>query len=93
MSNIVNSKIRFVRNLKGCPFNTNTNSKALNQVLNLSIDACQQCGLKAEMLNKISDEVIDNLVGSNMLEQDFVRDKKFLFNYHRKYKNIVHIYK
>ena len=77
MSNIIGSKVKFVRNLKGVPFNTNTNSKALNEVLKLSLDACKQCGLKAETLSKINDEVLRNLVDTNVLENDFVKDIKY----------------
>lgn len=77
MSNIISSKVKFVRNLKGVPFNTNTNSNALNEVLKLAIDACNQCGVKAESLDKISDEIINNLIDSNLIEDDFVRDKNF----------------
>ncbi len=76
MNNIISSKVKFVRNLKGVAFNTNTNSKALNEVLKLSIDACNQCGLKAEMLSKINDKVIENLIETNTLERDFVNDIK-----------------
>lgn len=77
MNNIISSKVKFVRNLKGVPFNTNTNSKALNEVLKLSIDACNQCGLKAEVLSKINEDVVEGLIDANMLEPDFVDDIKF----------------
>lgn len=77
MSNIISSKVKFMRNFKGISFNTNTNAKALNDVLKLSLDACKQCGLKAEALGKINNEVLTNLVDTSVLEKDFVRDIKY----------------
>lgn len=77
VNNIINTKVKFARNLKGVTFNTNTNTKSLNEVLKLSIDTCNKCGLKAEALSKINEDVLNNLITTNMLERDFVVDKKY----------------
>ena len=70
MSNIVVTKIKFERNLKGFTFNTINHSK-LDEVLKLGLDACTFCGLKAEQLSSLSESVIDSLIQTNKLERDF----------------------
>ena len=50
MNNIINTKVKFVRNLHGVGFNTNTTPQIQSQNLKLAIDACSDCGLKAEMI-------------------------------------------
>lgn len=74
MNNIINTKVKFVRNLHGVGFNTNTTPQTQSQNLKLAIDACSDCGLKAEKLDNLNDNVIENLLASGKLEKKFVKN-------------------
>ncbi|MBO5910102.1 MAG: hypothetical protein J6Q15_01190, partial [Clostridia bacterium] len=77
MSNILNTKVKFYRNLKDMAFSTTINSNSQQDLLKLGLDACTSCGLKAEQLETLSDNVINSLVASNQLEQEFVINTKY----------------
>ena len=72
MSNIVNTKVKFVRNLKDVNFETNIDKLGKTEVLNLCIDATNACNLKGVPLSDMSESVINNLLAREMLEHEFV---------------------
>lgn len=76
MNNIVNTKVKFVRNLSGVAFSTKISSKTESDVLKLSLDACNELGLKGESLSNISDTVLDQLIVAGKLEPEFIKTVK-----------------
>ncbi|MBQ7880697.1 MAG: hypothetical protein IJ358_02515, partial [Clostridia bacterium] len=71
MSNILWTKVKFCRNLKGVMFSGKITSESQEDVLKLGLDACSSCGLKGESIEALSDKVINNLIASGKLENDF----------------------
>jgi len=71
VSNVLWSKVKFVRNLHGIAFSSKITNKSKADVLKLSIDACSDCGLKSERLDAMSDKVIESLIVNGKLEKDF----------------------
>ncbi|MBQ8522920.1 MAG: hypothetical protein IJ458_04625 [Clostridia bacterium] len=72
MSNIIYSKVKFVRNLKDCKFETNIYDEQQKEILKLCLNATNACGLKCVPLSEMSKKVVGNLIASDMLEHDFV---------------------
>ncbi|MBQ7798011.1 MAG: hypothetical protein IJ371_02705 [Clostridia bacterium] len=72
MSNIISTKVKFVRNLKGIKFETHINSIEQKQVLDLCLNAINDCGMKCVSLTDMSEKVIDNLLARDLLEYEFV---------------------
>ena len=77
VSNILYSKVKFVRNLKDIAYNTRLDNKGKQNVLKLCLDACNDCGFKGEEISKLNQSVIDNLIDENLLETDFVKEINF----------------
>ena len=72
MSNIINTKIKFLRNLKDKKFNCNAQEKDKQEVLDICLKAVEQCGYKCAKLNDINKSAIAKLISSNHLEQEFI---------------------
>ncbi len=72
MSNIIYTKVKFVRNLKNCNFESNIYDKQQKDILNLCMDATNSCGLKCAELKDISEKVINSLLAQDLLEHNFV---------------------
>lgn len=72
MSNIISTKVKFVRNLKNCNFESNIYDKQQQDILKLCMDATNTCGLKSVELSNLSDKVVNNLLAQDLLERDFV---------------------
>jgi len=83
VSNVLWTKVKFMRNLHGVVFNSQITSKSQAEVLKLGIEACADCGLKSERLDALSDKVIDNLIASGKLEKGFdsnIKNKGYATN-------------
>jgi protein arginine kinase len=72
VSNIIYTKVKFVRNLKDCSFESNINDDEQNKILQLGLKAVSECGLKCLPLSDINKTVIDNLLAQDLLEHEFV---------------------
>ena len=72
MNNIVYTKVKFVRNLKNCNFESNIYDRQQVDILNLCMDAINSCGLKSVKLSELGNNVVDNLLARELLERDFV---------------------
>ena len=72
MSNILWSKVKFVRNLKGVKFEPNISELEQKEVSKLCLNTINECGLKGGSLSEISDSVVNNLLANELIEQDFV---------------------
>lgn len=72
MSNILYSKVKFVRNLKGIKFETNISELEQKEVAKLCLEATNSCGLKGGLVVEMNDKVIDNLLMNDLIERDFV---------------------
>ncbi len=72
MSNIINAKVKFVRNLKDRHFNCNSSDIEQKQVLDLLVKTINDCGFKSENLSNVGKSVIENLLCNDLLEQEFV---------------------
>ncbi|MFQ6723850.1 MAG: hypothetical protein ACLRFE_00765 [Clostridia bacterium] len=71
MNNLVSSKVKFSRNLKDAKFVTTASNIEKAQYLDLCLKAVNDCGLKGDKLDNISN-IIDNLIKTDKIEQDFV---------------------
>ena len=76
MNNIVNTKVKFVRNLNGVRFSTKITPKIQAETLDMCLKACNELGWKGESLTNISDNVLQNLLLSNKIEYNFVKHIK-----------------
>lgn len=74
MSNIIYSKVKFVRNLKGVKFETNISELEQKEVAKLCLEATNSCGLKGSLVAEMNDKVIDNLLMNDLIESEFVDD-------------------
>lgn len=72
MSNIISTKVKFVRNLQDVKFETNIDNSNKSQVLKLCLEATNACDLKGMPLNDMSESVINNLLTREMIEPEFV---------------------
>lgn len=72
MNNIIYTKVKFVRNLKNCNFESNIYDRQQVDILNLCMDAVNSCGLKSVKLSELGNNVVDNLLARELLERDFV---------------------
>ena len=76
MNNILWTKVKFVRNLRGIPFGSKISSKSQADVLKLALDACAECGLKGEKLDAIGDNVLEGLIAGGKIENGFASNIK-----------------
>jgi len=76
VNNIINAKVKFVRNLSGVKFSTKITPKIQSETLEICLKACNELGLKGESLSNISNNVLNQLVSSNKIEQEFVKNIK-----------------
>lgn len=74
MNNVISAKVKFNRNLKGVTFTTNSTKQELSNSLKLCLKAVSECGFKGETLDNLSPQVIENLILSETIENDFVND-------------------
>lgn len=65
------TKVKFVRNLKDHNFESNIYDDEQKQILDLSLNALNQIGVKGMPLTQASKDVIDSLVAQGLLEQEF----------------------
>ena len=72
MNNIIQTKIKFSRNLKGFKFESNIDDIEQQEVLKLCLKAVNDCGLKCVELKDLSKNVIDNLLAREVMEREFV---------------------
>lgn len=72
MSNIIYTKVKFIRNLKGKKFESNIYDNEQKDVLKLSLEAINSCGLKCALLSEVNKNIIGNLLANDLIEQDFV---------------------
>lgn len=71
MNNLISAKVKFNRNLKDFKFITNSTKSENTKVLNLCLKAMGECDLKAEKLDNINTQIIDSLIQSEKIENDF----------------------
>jgi len=66
------SRVKFVRNLKGVKFEPNITDLEQKEILKLCLDATTACGLKGSAIGEMSESVVNNLLASDFVENDFV---------------------
>jgi len=71
VSNIINAKVKFVRNLKDFKFETSISNSNKKKILKICLDAVNDCELKAIPLDEVNQKAVDNLIATDLLEQDF----------------------
>lgn len=74
MSNIISAKVKFSRNLKGSKFTVNSSQSEQTESLNLCLNAINSCGLKAEQMTNISDNVLESMLEAESVEKEFVQN-------------------
>lgn len=77
MNNVIWTKVKFCRNLKNTWFTNRITKQQQKDVLQICLNACNECGMKGEELSKLSEDVINNLIDANKLEEDFVKNISF----------------
>lgn len=74
MNNLISTKIKFIRNLKGYNFQSNISSDAQNQITNICFKALESCNLKPVGLIEMNKKVIDTLLSQDLIEYEFVNN-------------------
>ena len=72
VSNIIWTKVKFVRNLKGVKFAPRMTDLERQDLLKLCNDAMGQCGLKVQPLNEMNKDSINELYLSEVVSKSFI---------------------
>lgn len=72
MSNIIWTKVKFSRNLKDSLFTHKMSELEQGNALKLCLETIEACGLKGETINNMSEQTVNNLAGSGMIEKSFL---------------------